>query len=98
MNRVVVTGVGAVTPIGNSAPEFWANALAGKIDLGILAGGNIIPPQPGKIHRDKAAHRPLSQGLHQQIPTVFNTGLQIFYYYISLAKTAICRLHFTSKL
>ena len=30
MNRVVVTGVGAVTPIGNSAPEFWANALAGK--------------------------------------------------------------------
>jgi len=28
--RVVVTGLGAVTPIGNSASEFWTNALAGK--------------------------------------------------------------------
>ena len=28
--RTVVTGVGAVTPIGNDHPTFWANALAGK--------------------------------------------------------------------
>jgi 3-oxoacyl-[acyl-carrier-protein] synthase II len=28
--RVVITGVGAVTPIGLSAAEFWTNALAGK--------------------------------------------------------------------
>jgi 3-oxoacyl-[acyl-carrier-protein] synthase II len=28
--RVVITGMGAVTPLGNSVPEFWANALAGK--------------------------------------------------------------------
>ena len=28
--RVVVTGVGALTPIGNSAQEMWANMLAGK--------------------------------------------------------------------
>ncbi|OLD58806.1 MAG: beta-ketoacyl-[acyl-carrier-protein] synthase II [Ignavibacteria bacterium 13_1_40CM_2_61_4] len=28
--RVVVTGIGAVTPIGLSAKEFWANAIAGK--------------------------------------------------------------------
>lgn len=27
--RVVVTGVGAVTPLGNTAREFWANLLAG---------------------------------------------------------------------
>src|SRR5256885_2177053 len=27
--RVVVTGLGAVTPVGNSAPEAWANLLAG---------------------------------------------------------------------
>ena len=27
--RVVVTGLGAVTPVGNSAPESWANLLAG---------------------------------------------------------------------
>src|ERR671927_878708 len=27
--RVVVTGLGAVTPIGNSVPEFWKNLTAG---------------------------------------------------------------------
>ncbi|HEY7465711.1 MAG TPA: beta-ketoacyl-ACP synthase II [Dehalococcoidia bacterium] len=28
--RVVVTGMGAITPIGNSVPEFWQNCLDGK--------------------------------------------------------------------
>jgi 3-oxoacyl-[acyl-carrier-protein] synthase II len=30
MRRVVVTGLGALTPIGNSVEEFWRSALAGK--------------------------------------------------------------------
>jgi 3-oxoacyl-[acyl-carrier-protein] synthase II len=30
MRRVVVTGMGALTPIGNNLDEFWKNALAGK--------------------------------------------------------------------
>lgn len=30
MRRVVVTGMGAVTPIGLTVKEFWENALAGK--------------------------------------------------------------------
>jgi 3-oxoacyl-[acyl-carrier-protein] synthase II len=30
MRRVVVTGMGAVTPIGLNVKDFWANALAGK--------------------------------------------------------------------
>jgi 3-oxoacyl-[acyl-carrier-protein] synthase II len=30
MRRVVVTGMGALTPIGNSLTHFWQNALAGK--------------------------------------------------------------------
>ncbi|WP_418314154.1 beta-ketoacyl synthase N-terminal-like domain-containing protein, partial [Porphyromonas sp.] len=29
-NRVVVTGLGAITPIGNDAPTTWQNMLAGK--------------------------------------------------------------------
>lgn len=29
MNRVVVTGLGALTPIGNSVSEFWENAVNG---------------------------------------------------------------------
>jgi 3-oxoacyl-[acyl-carrier-protein] synthase II len=28
--RVVVTGLGAVTPLGNSVPEFWGNLISGK--------------------------------------------------------------------
>lgn len=30
MRRVVITGLGALTPVGNSAPETWRNLLAGK--------------------------------------------------------------------
>lgn len=32
--RVVVTGVGAITPLGQSAEEFWANLVAGKSGIG----------------------------------------------------------------
>ena len=28
--RVVVTGMGAVTPIGNDVPTFWSNLVAGE--------------------------------------------------------------------
>ncbi|RKJ60780.1 beta-ketoacyl-[acyl-carrier-protein] synthase II, partial [Butyricicoccus sp. 1XD8-22] len=34
--RVVITGVGAVTPLGNSAEETWANVKAGKSGVGPL--------------------------------------------------------------
>ncbi|NLA41827.1 MAG: beta-ketoacyl-ACP synthase II [Smithella sp.] len=32
--RVVVTGLGAVTPLGNTVRESWANAVAGKSGIG----------------------------------------------------------------
>lgn len=31
--RVVVTGLGAITPIGNTAEEFWNNAKEGKVGI-----------------------------------------------------------------
>ena len=34
--RVVVTGMGAITPIGNSVNEFWESCLAGKSGVDIL--------------------------------------------------------------
>ncbi len=34
MNRVVVTGMGALTPIGNDLDSFWKNLLAGKSGAG----------------------------------------------------------------
>lgn len=36
MKRVVVTGLGAITPLGNSVDEFWENILAGKSGAGPL--------------------------------------------------------------
>ena len=32
--RVVVTGLGAVTPIGNTVPEFWKSIREGKVGIG----------------------------------------------------------------
>jgi 3-oxoacyl-[acyl-carrier-protein] synthase II len=34
LKRVVVTGLGALTPIGNNVETFWANAVAGKSGAG----------------------------------------------------------------
>jgi len=34
LSRVVITGIGALTPIGNTAPEFWSALLAGKSGAG----------------------------------------------------------------
>jgi len=36
MLRVVVTGLGAITPLGNSVNEFWENIVAGKSGAGEL--------------------------------------------------------------
>ena len=33
MKRVVVTGVGAITPIGNNCNEFWSSIKAGKCGI-----------------------------------------------------------------
>ena len=30
MKRVAITGLGAITPLGNSVEEFWQNIVAGK--------------------------------------------------------------------
>src|SRR3954451_7137990 len=34
MKRVVITGMGAITPLGNSVDEFWTNIVAGKSGAG----------------------------------------------------------------
>ena len=36
MRRVVITGLGAVTPIGNSVEEFWSNLVAGKSGVDVI--------------------------------------------------------------
>ena len=32
--RVVITGMGAVTPIGNNVEDFWANVKKGTVGIG----------------------------------------------------------------
>ena len=34
--RVVITGIGALTPIGNSVDEMWKNMLEGKSGAGLI--------------------------------------------------------------
>jgi 3-oxoacyl-[acyl-carrier-protein] synthase II len=36
LKRVVVTGMGAITPLGNSLEEFWKNIIAGKSGIGLI--------------------------------------------------------------
>ena len=36
MDRIVVTGLGAVTPIGNDAKSFWTNLISGASGASIF--------------------------------------------------------------
>lgn len=36
MKRVVITGIGALTPIGNNVPEFWNALISGKSGAGVI--------------------------------------------------------------
>ena len=35
--RVVVTGLGCVSPVGNTVDQAWANLLAGKSGIGLIS-------------------------------------------------------------
>ncbi|MES1226866.1 MAG: beta-ketoacyl synthase N-terminal-like domain-containing protein, partial [Bacteroidota bacterium] len=36
LKRVVITGMGAITPLGNSVEEFWKNILTGKSGVDLI--------------------------------------------------------------
>ena len=36
MNRVAVTGIGAITPVGNSAGELWESLKSGKCGVDFI--------------------------------------------------------------
>ena len=40
--RVVVTGLGAVTPIGNTVPEFWQGIREGRVGIGEIISVCIL--------------------------------------------------------
>lgn len=66
--RVVVTGLGAVTPLGNNVPEFWENVVAGKSGVRAITlfdasamptriAGEVRGFEPGELIGKKEARR-----------------------------------------
>lgn len=43
MRRVVVTGLGAITPVGNDVPAMWESLLAGRSGVGRIAAFDPAP-------------------------------------------------------
>ncbi len=77
-HRVVITGAGLVTPIGNNTPDSWAAALAGKSGFGPftlipkgdhVSGGvcEVKEFDPGKLIGRRDARR---RDRYQQLATV----------------------------
>ena len=42
--RVVVTGLGAVTPVGNNVQAFWESVKTGKIGIGAVSYTHLTLP------------------------------------------------------
>ncbi|MBI3893820.1 MAG: beta-ketoacyl-ACP synthase II [Candidatus Wallbacteria bacterium] len=47
--RVVITGLGTVSPVGNTVPEAWATILAGKTGIGPISTFDVTGDYPVKI-------------------------------------------------
>ena len=59
MRRVAVTGIGVLSPIGNSAVEIFKNACAGKSGIGLLEAPfshRLISPLAATVKFDAQAH------------------------------------------
>ena len=68
MTRALITGVGAITPIGLTAPDFWKNLLAGQSGVGritrfdpsnlpVQIAAEVKDFEPGNYMDSKAARR-----------------------------------------
>ncbi|MEO8287572.1 MAG: beta-ketoacyl-ACP synthase II [Chloroflexota bacterium] len=77
--RVVITGLGALSPIGNSVEEFWKNLLAGKSGIGpitrfdttnspVKIGGEVKDFHPEDYMDAKAARR-MARFAHYAVAT-----------------------------
>ena len=89
--RVVVTGLGAISPVGNTVPEAWENALAGKSGIGPITrfdasafacrvagevkGFNVVDWVPAKDARRMDAF--MHYGLAAGIQAFRDSGLEV---------------------
>ena len=49
MRRVVVTGMGAITPIGLNVEEFWKGIHAGQIGFGPVSYTHLTLPTTSRV-------------------------------------------------
>lgn len=78
MNRVVITGLGAVTAIGNTVPEYWKNLIAGKGGISPITristeehDTKVAAQVPDSFEAEASRYwkkRQLSATLHYDIP------------------------------
>src|SRR4030042_3182103 len=70
--RVVITGLGAITPIGNTVAEYWDNLIKGKSgvrristfsthDYSVQIAGEIDLPDVGLYFKDRKMARRLDR-------------------------------------
>jgi len=81
MNRVVVTGMGIVTPLGNTLSLFRQNLLAGNSGIGPLTlfdPGRLPTAIAGECQLDEIPHkdRKISFGLHAAQSAMRDAGLK----------------------
>ena len=90
MRRVVITGMGAVTPLGNTVEEFWSNIKAGKVGIGPITkfdttdykakvAGEVRDFKPDEYMDFKTAKRmePFSQYAAAALMAVKDSGINI---------------------
>ena len=49
LKRVVVTGLGAITPLGNDVAQTWANELAGVSGAGPVSYTHLTLPTNNRV-------------------------------------------------
>lgn len=54
LKRVVVTGLGAITPLGNTVKEYWKKQLGGCSGIGLVTLTDAIPPPINLENPDSA--------------------------------------------
>ena len=89
--RVVVTGLGAVTPVGNNVPDTWAALIAGTSGVGTITGfdpegfactiaGEVKYFEPQSVILPKEVRkmdRFIQMGMVSGIEAIEDSGLQV---------------------
>ena len=57
MERVVITGMGAITPVGNDVPTFWESLKTGKCGIGPITKFDVSDFKVSWVLRSRTSTR-----------------------------------------